>query len=64
MKNTFPHELLQAGRAAALGRVVRRTEQADYSAFMFGGDGQDNFFLLHLIDGQDRMDLPDQSTFR
>ena len=43
--------------------VVRRTEQADYSAFMFGTYGQDNFFLMHLIDGQDRMDLPGQSTF-
>jgi DNA-binding transcriptional MerR regulator len=43
--------------------VVRRTEQADYSAFMFGTYGQDNFFLLHLITGQDRMDLPGRSTF-
>lgn len=43
--------------------VVRRTEQADYSAFMFGTYGQDNFFLMHLITGQDRMDLPGRSTF-
>jgi predicted enzyme related to lactoylglutathione lyase len=43
--------------------VVRRTEQADYSAFMFGRYGQDDFFLMHLIAGQDRMDLPRPSTF-
>jgi DNA-binding transcriptional MerR regulator len=43
--------------------VVRRTEQSDYSAFMFGTYGQDNFFLMHLIAGQDRMDLPGPSTF-
>lgn len=44
-------------------QVVRRTEQADYSAFMFGTYGQDDFFLMHLITGQDRMDLPGRSTF-
>ena len=43
--------------------VVRRTEQSDYSAFMFGTYGQDNFFLMHLIAGQERMDLPGPSTF-
>ena len=43
--------------------VVRRTEQSDYSAFMFGTYGQDDFFLMHLIAGQDRMDLPGPSTF-
>jgi len=42
--------------------VVRRTEQTDYSAFVFGDYGQDNFFLMHLITGQDRMDLPGPST--
>ena len=30
---------------------------------MFGTYGQDNFFLMHLISGQDRMDLPGPSTF-
>ena len=30
---------------------------------MFGIYGQDNFFLMHLITGQDRMDLPGRSTF-
>jgi DNA-binding transcriptional MerR regulator len=43
--------------------VVRRTDQADYSAFMFGTYGQEGFFLVHLIVGQDRMDLPGPSTF-
>ncbi len=43
--------------------AVRRTEQADYSAFIFGAYGQDDFFLTHLITGQDRMDLPGPSTF-
>jgi DNA-binding transcriptional MerR regulator len=42
--------------------VARRTKQADYSAFVFGTYGQEDFFLLHLIAGQDRMDLPGQST--
>lgn len=43
--------------------VVQRTEMADYSAFIFGTYGQDDFFLLHLIAGQERMDLPGRSTF-
>jgi predicted enzyme related to lactoylglutathione lyase len=43
--------------------VVRRTQDADYSAFMFSTYGQDDFFLLHLIAGQEHMDLPGRSTF-
>jgi DNA-binding transcriptional MerR regulator len=43
--------------------VARRTDQADHSAFVFGTYGQEGFFLLHLVAGQDRMDLPGQSTF-
>jgi len=43
--------------------VVQRTEMADYSAFIFGTYGHDDFFLLHLIADQDRMDLPGKSTF-
>jgi DNA-binding transcriptional MerR regulator len=43
--------------------VARRTEQTDYSAFVFGTYGEEDFFLLHLTVGQDRMDLPGQSTF-
>jgi DNA-binding transcriptional MerR regulator len=52
--------------AAAFGfrlEVIRRTEQADYSSFTFGAYGQDGFFLMVLIAGQDRMDLPGPSTF-
>ncbi len=43
--------------------VVQRTTDSDYSAFMFGTYGHDDFFLLHLIASQERMDLPGQSTF-
>jgi DNA-binding transcriptional MerR regulator len=43
--------------------VAQRTEQADYSAFIFGTYGHDDFFLVHLIASQDRMDQPGQSTF-
>ena len=43
--------------------VIRRTEQADYSSFTFGAYGQDGFFLMVLITGRDRMDLPGPSTF-
>jgi hypothetical protein len=43
--------------------MLEEAEQADYSAFIFGEYGQESFFLLHLISGQDRMDLPGQSTF-
>jgi predicted enzyme related to lactoylglutathione lyase len=52
--------------AAAFGfrlEVIRRTEQADYSSFTFGAYGRDGFFLMVLIAGQDRMDLPGPSTF-
>ncbi|MEV1249517.1 MerR family transcriptional regulator [Nonomuraea sp. NPDC049750] len=43
--------------------VARRTQEADYSAFLFGTYGQDDFFLVHLIAGQERMDQPGTSTF-
>jgi len=43
--------------------VVRRTEDTDYCAFLFGTYGQDDFFLLHLVAGQEQMDLPGHSTF-
>jgi DNA-binding transcriptional MerR regulator len=43
--------------------VVRRTEHADYSAFMFGTYGQQDFFLLHLVANQEHMDIPGRSTF-
>lgn len=37
--------------------VIRRTEKKDYSSFMFGTYGQDDFFLLHMNDEPDRVDL-------
>ncbi len=43
--------------------TARRTQDADYSAFIFGRYGQDDFFLIHLVASQDAMDLPGQSTF-
>jgi DNA-binding transcriptional MerR regulator len=43
--------------------VVRRTKDVDYSAFMFGAYGNDDFFLPHLIAGQEHMDQPGKSTF-
>jgi DNA-binding transcriptional MerR regulator len=43
--------------------VVQRTKDEDYSAFMFGTYGNDDFFLLHLIAGQEHMDQAGQSTF-
>jgi predicted enzyme related to lactoylglutathione lyase len=43
--------------------VVQRTQLEDYSAFLFGTYGQDDFFLLHLIADQERLDRPGQSTF-
>jgi DNA-binding transcriptional MerR regulator len=42
--------------------VIRRTEDAEYSAFSFGEYGQDDFFLLLLL-GDERHDLPGPSTF-
>jgi DNA-binding transcriptional MerR regulator len=43
--------------------VVRRTEHANYSAFIFGTYGRDDFFLLHLVASQEHMDRPGRSTF-
>jgi DNA-binding transcriptional MerR regulator len=42
--------------------VIQRTEDAEYSGFMFGEYGQDDFFLLVLLDDE-RLDLPGPSTF-
>jgi DNA-binding transcriptional MerR regulator/uncharacterized glyoxalase superfamily protein PhnB len=44
-------------------QVARRTTEADYSAFMFGEYGRNDFFLLWLLDDQDRLDLPGTSNF-
>ncbi len=43
--------------------TVRRTEQADHSAFTFGEYGQPGFFLLQLIDDPDRFDRPGPAVF-
>jgi predicted enzyme related to lactoylglutathione lyase len=43
--------------------VARRTKEADYSAFMFGEYQRDDFFLLWLLDDQDRFDRPGRSNF-
>jgi DNA-binding transcriptional MerR regulator len=42
--------------------VLRRTQDTDYSALMFGTYGQDDFFVLVLLTGQENMDLPGRST--
>jgi DNA-binding transcriptional MerR regulator len=43
--------------------VIRRTENAEYSAFVFGEYGRDDFFLLVPVDDDGRLDLPGPSTF-
>jgi DNA-binding transcriptional MerR regulator len=44
--------------------VIRRTEDAEYSGFVFGEYGQEGFFLLVLLDkNSGRLDLPGPSTF-
>lgn len=43
--------------------VTRRTEDADYSSFVFGSFGQDNFFLLHLKADLTEADRPGPTTF-
>jgi DNA-binding transcriptional MerR regulator len=43
--------------------VTRRTDDGDYSSFMFGEYGGDFFFLLHLIDDPGEVDRPGPSTF-
>ena len=43
--------------------VTRRTDEADYSGFVFGKYGEDDFFLLHLIDDPTDADRPGATTF-
>lgn len=43
--------------------VIRRTEDNEYSAFMFGTYGHDDFFILVLLCDKDRLDYPGPSTF-
>ncbi|MFB6721221.1 MerR family transcriptional regulator [Kribbella sp. NPDC056345] len=43
--------------------VTRRTQDGDYSSFMFGTYGDDGFFMLHLLDDPDDTDRPGPTTF-
>jgi predicted enzyme related to lactoylglutathione lyase len=38
--------------------VAQRTSHADYSSFLFGEYGRQDFFLIWLLDDQDRTDRP------
>jgi DNA-binding transcriptional MerR regulator len=42
--------------------VTRRTEDEDHSSFVFGTYGQDDFFLIHLLDDTGEVDRPGPST--
>jgi DNA-binding transcriptional MerR regulator len=42
--------------------ITRRTDEGDYSSFMFGKYGEGDFFLLHLLDEQ-AVDCPGPTTF-
>jgi predicted enzyme related to lactoylglutathione lyase len=43
--------------------VIRRTQDEDYSSFMFDDYGQDGFFLLVLMNNADETDRPGPTTF-
>jgi DNA-binding transcriptional MerR regulator len=43
--------------------VTRRTAEDDHSSFIFGVYGQDDFFLIHLVDDPDDTDRPGLTTF-
>ena len=43
--------------------VTRRTEDAEYSSFVFSKYGDDDFFLLHLVADQEQADRPGTTTF-
>ncbi|MGI8870515.1 MAG: VOC family protein [Mycobacteriales bacterium] len=43
--------------------VARRTKEQNYSSFVFGEYGRDDFFLLWLLDDPDRLDRPGPSNF-
>jgi DNA-binding transcriptional MerR regulator len=43
--------------------VTRRTEDAEYSSFVFGKYGENDFFLLHLLADPAQADRPGPSTF-
>jgi predicted enzyme related to lactoylglutathione lyase len=43
--------------------VTRRTDQADYSGFVFSKYGENDFFLLDLLDDPTDADRPGLTTF-
>lgn len=43
--------------------VTRRTDDRDFSSFVFGEYGQDGFFLLHLLPDPTYVDRPGPTTF-
>ena len=43
--------------------VTRRTEDSEYSSFIFGRYGADDFFLLHLLADPDQADRLGPTTF-
>jgi DNA-binding transcriptional MerR regulator len=43
--------------------VTRRTEDAEYSSFVFSKYGEADFFLLHLIADAEQADRPGPTTF-
>jgi DNA-binding transcriptional MerR regulator len=43
--------------------VIRRTSRGNFSSFMFGEYGRDDFFLLLLVDDPERLDRPGRSNF-
>ena len=42
--------------------ITRRTDEGDYSSFMFGKYGEREFFLIHLLDDS-AVDRPGPTTF-
>lgn len=42
--------------------VTRRTDEGDYSSFMFSKYGENDFFLMHLLD-ESAVDRPGPTTF-
>lgn len=42
--------------------VTRRTDESDYSSFMFSRYGEGDFFLIHLLD-EEAFDRPGPTTF-
>ncbi len=42
--------------------VTRRTDEGDYSSFMFSKYGEGDFFLIHLLD-ETAVDRPGPTTF-